>query len=174
GGKLAAFADADQKGDHLAVRRAVASNPGVDVGYADGAIVWAPHGRDSSAKLFSVDADPAVEALRAVALTDRKGVAIAFRRGNAVFAGAAKGDNVLEADGSLSRIAGLGQVGSPAMAVSGDRVIIAWADRGEQDDWRIRWAKFKVGTSTEEAVTFSIPEGGLGGQAMSPSVAALG
>src|SRR6185369_4637340 len=45
GGKLTALPDVDRKGDHFAIRRVVASSPLVDIGWADGGIVWAPHGR---------------------------------------------------------------------------------------------------------------------------------
>lgn len=175
GGKLVAVPDVDRKGDRLGSRRVVAASTLVDVGVADGDVVWAPHGKDSFAKLFSVEGEGAIEALRAVALADRDGIALTFRRGNAVHLGVAKGGSVLEPEGELSRIEGLGQVGSPALAASGDAVIAAWADRsGADEDWAVRWTKITVGRSTDEATPFTIPDGGLGGQAMSPSLASLG
>jgi hypothetical protein len=175
-GKLAALPDVERKADRLQGRRVVTTSSLIDIGHADGGIVWAPHGRDSFAKLFNVDADPAIDALRAVPLAEKKGIALVFRQGNTVKVGVAKGDNVLEADGGLSSIAGLGQVGTPAIAVSGDKVMVAWADHsGAQDDpWKVRVARFTAGTTTEEAATFPIPEGGIGGPAMSPSLASLG
>ncbi|MBX3223424.1 MAG: DUF4339 domain-containing protein [Labilithrix sp.] len=175
GSKLIAMPDVDRKGDRLGSRRVVAASPLVDVGVAEGGIVWAPHGKDSYARLFTPDGDGPIEALRAIALTDRKGIAVTFRRGNAIHVGAARGESVLEAEGELSRIGGLGQVGSPAIAASGDSVIAAWADRtGAGADWTIRWTKIKIGSATEEATPFALPEGGLGEHAMSPSLAALG
>jgi hypothetical protein len=175
GNKLNAIVDVDRKGDKIGLRRVVAASTLVDIGQAEGGIVWAPHGRDSFAKLFGLDGDGAVEALRGTSLADRKGIALAFRRGNSINVGVAKGENSLEAEGDMSKIAGTGQVGSPAIAVSGDRVIVAWADRtGNTEDWGIRWAKLAIGSSTTEATSFTIPEGGLGGQAMSPSIAPLG
>lgn len=173
-GKLVAMADVDRKGDRIGARRVVSASTLVDVGSADGGIVWAPHGRDSFAKLFSLDGDAPVEALRAVPLASRPGIALTFRQGNGIFVGVAKGDSVLEADGGLARISGLGQVGSPAITTTGDRIITAWADRAQGDDWKIRWAKMKIGSSTADAMPFVLPGGGLGGQAMSPSVASLG
>jgi hypothetical protein len=175
GGKLTALPDVERKGDRLVGRRVVATTSLVDIGHADGAIVWAPHGKDSSAKLFAVDGEPQIEALRAIPLTSKKGVALTFRRGNTVFVGAAKGDNMLEADGDLSKIEGLGQVGTPAIAASGDRLMVAWADRtGTQEDWKVRLAKLDVGGTATDAMTFPVPDGGLGGPSMSPSVVALG
>ncbi len=174
-GKLGAIVDVDRKNDVLATRRVAGSAGAVDVGYADGAIAWAPHGRDSIAKLFSLEGSAPVEALRAVALPDGKGVAVTFRRGNSINVGIATGDGVLEPAGEMSRIDGQGQVGSPAIAVSGDHAIVAWADRaGAEDDWGIRWTKIRIGSSTSDATPFTIPDGGLGGQAMSPAIASLG
>jgi hypothetical protein len=176
GGKLAAIADVERKGDKLAGRRVVASSALVDIGVADAALVSTPHGRDTFAKLFSLEPGPDVEALRAVPLGDRgKGIALAFRRGNAIYFGAAKGEGSLEPDGELSKVAGLGgQVGSPAIAVSGDTIVVAFADRaGASEDWKIRLVRGKVGGAAESAQTFVVPDGGLGGQAMSPSLAPL-
>jgi hypothetical protein len=174
-GKLAAVADTDRKNDRLAGRRVAGPAGVVDVGVSDGSIAWAPHGRDSIAELFSLEGDGPVEALRAISLPDGKGIAVTFRRGNSINVGIAKGDGVLERQGEMSTIVGQGQVGSPALAASGEHVIVAWADRaGSDDDWGIRWTKIKIGTSTQEAMPFTIPEGGLGGQAMSPAIASLG
>lgn len=174
-GKLTAIPDVDRKTDRLVGRRVVATSALIDVGSADGSIVWAPHGRDSFAKLFDQGGEGNVDAIHAVALDSASGVAMTFRRGNSINIGVAKGDSVLDAAGELSTIAGLGQVGSPAIGVSGERVIVAWADRASaSDDYGIRWTRVDVGASTSEATPFSVPEGGPGGQAMSPSVAPLG
>ncbi len=175
GGKVVVVADADRKGDRIQSRRFVPTASPVDIGVADNAIVWAPHGKDSFAKLFSVDGDGAVEAMRAIPLPSGKGLAFAFRRGNAIYVGVASGDSVLSPEGELSRITGLGQVGSPALAASGDSVVVAWADRAGKDDaWGIRWTKRSISGATTEPRTLVLPEGGLGGPAMSPSVAGLG
>lgn len=175
GSKLIAMPDVDRKNDRLASRRIVAASTLIDIGVSDGEIVWAPHGKDSSAKLFSVDGEGPIEALRATPLTDRKGIALAFRRGNSIHVGVAKGENVLEAEGPLSRISGSGQVGSPAIAASGDNIIVAWADRaGTGADWSIRWATIKIGSEATEGTPFTLPAGGLGEHAMSPSLASLG
>lgn len=174
-GKVTALADADRKGDKLGGRRVtIATGTAIDLGVADGAIVWASHGKDAGTKLFSLDGDGPVEALRATSLGDAKGLALAFRRGNAIYVGAAKGD-ALEPAGGLAKIAGLGQVGSPTIAVSGEQIFVAWADRaGPDDEWRVRWAKLKIGDAAADGETFTPPAGGPGGAAMSPSLAALG
>ena len=119
-GKLTLVPGVDKKFDKLQGRRVVGTNPSLDLGVAEGSLVWAPHDQNSYAKLFPLEGEGAVEAIRAVPLGSTKGIAFAFRRGNAVYVGVAKGDAALTAEGSLSRIAGLGQVGSPSITTSGD------------------------------------------------------
>jgi hypothetical protein len=174
-GKLVAMADVDRKGDKLANRRSVGTPTPIDIGVADGQLVWAPHGKDSWAPLFPLDGDTSIEALRGAPLAGDKGVIVAFRKAGAVWVGVAKGDAVLTPEGALARIPGLGQVGSPAIASSGDTVVVAWADRASAEaSWQIRWTSFKAGGSPSEPKTLALPDGGLGGQAMSPSVFGLG
>jgi hypothetical protein len=173
-GKLTLVPGVDRKGDKLQGRRVVGTTPSLDLGVAEGSLVWAPHDQNSYAKLFPLDGDGPVEAIRAIPLPS-KGIALAFRRGNAIYVGAAKGDSVLTAEGPLSRIAGLGQVGSPSLAMSGDSIIVAWSDRATaQEPWQVRWTKLTVGGAPEAPKQLALPEGGLGTQAMSPSVAGLG
>jgi hypothetical protein len=174
-GRLTALPDVDRKGDHIGNRRIVPLNTLVDVGFTDKGLVWAPHGRDTSTTLFALDGDATGEALRAVPLADKKGFAVTFRRGNAIHIGVARGTTTFDADGALAKVNGLGQVGSPAITTSGDKVIVAWADRaGADDSWKIRWTQMKIGGAAAEPSTFNPPEGGLGGQAMAPSLAGLG
>lgn len=173
-GKLTLVSGVDKKADKLQGRRVVGTNPPIDVGVAEGSIVWAPKDQNSYAKIFALDGDGAVDAIRAVPLAS-KGIALTFRRGNAIYVGVAKGDSVLTPEGSLGRISGLGQVGSPNIAVSGDTVMVAWSDRASaQEPWQVRWTKVTGGGAPDAAKTFSMPEGGLGAQAMSPSLAGLG
>ena len=165
--KVVAFVDGERKGDKLASRRAVGTGIPIDLGVAEGAIVWAPHNKDGWAK---------VEALRAVPLASQKGVAFVYRRDGAIFFGAATGEGKLDMAGSVAKVPGLGgQVGSPALATSDDQLVVAWADRaGASDPWKIRWTRMPVGGAAAEASTFELPAGGLGEQAMSPAVAGLG
>ena len=173
-GKLVPMADVEKRGDHVGLRRVVATTPAVDVGVVDGKIAWAPHGKDSTAVLYPLEGDTPIEALRVVAMD--KGLVLAFRRGNAIHVGAAKGDGSLDPWGDLSRITGLGQTGSPALAVSGDQIVVAWADRTDASaDWVVRWARAKVGALIESSAARTLaPEGGLGGPVMSPALASLG
>lgn len=173
-GKLTLVPGVDKKIDKLQGRRVVGTNPPIDLGVAENAIVWAPHDQSSYAKLFPLDGDGVVDAIRAVPLAS-KGIAVTFRRGNTVFIGVAKGDAVLAPEGSLERIQGLGQIGSPAIATSGDTIFVAWSDRANaQEAWQVRWTKLTVGGTADPPKQLALPEGGLGVQAMSPSMAALG
>jgi hypothetical protein len=173
-GKLTLVPGVDKKFDKLVGRRVVGTNPPIDVGVAESSIVWAPKDQNSYAKIFALEGEGQVDAIRAVPLPS-KGIAITFRRGNAIYVGVARGDAVLTAEGSLGRISGLGQVGSPNIAVSGDTVIVAWSDRASaQEPWQVRWTKLSAGGAPDTAKTFAMPEGGLGTQAMSPSLAGLG
>ena len=173
-GKLALVPGVDKKFDKLQGRRIVGTNPAIDVGIAENSVVWAPRDQNTYAKLFALDGDGVVDAVRAVPLPS-KGIAVAFRRGKDLYIGAAKGDSALTADGSLVHITSLGQVGSPSIAVSGDSIIVAWSDRATaQDPWQVRWTKLPIGGAAEPAKQLTLPEGGLGTQSMSPSVFGLG
>jgi hypothetical protein len=175
-GKLAVMADVDRRGDKLVGRRTVATEPPVDIGVAGGVLAWAPHGEDSWAKLFDLSGEGPIEALRGVPLAQARGIAITFRRGAAVYVGTATGDAVLKGEGSLHRVAGLGeQVGAPAIAASGDSVILAFADRASgEDPWQVRLTRLGVGTPPADPRSFAVPAGGLGEHAMSPAVGGLG
>jgi hypothetical protein len=174
-GKLVPVVDVDRRGDRLAGRRTIATSPPIDVGVAEKSLAWAPHGKNAWAKLFELEGEGPVEALRGVPLSTEKGIAVTFRRGGSIWVGVAKGEGALEPAGSLVQLAGLGQVGSPSIATSGADVIVAWADRSSaQDPWQVRWAKVSPGGGATTPATLPMPEGGLGAQAMSPSVAGLG
>ena len=173
-GKLTLVPGVDKKFDKLQGRRIVATNPPIDVGIAEGALVWAPRDQNTYAKLFTLDGDGAVDAIRAVPLPS-KGIAVAFRRGKDVYVGVAKGDAVLNPEGSLAHISSLGQVGMPSITTSGDSIVVAWSDRATgQDPWQVRWTKLVAGGAPDVPKQLTIPDGGLGTQAMSPSVFGIG
>jgi hypothetical protein len=178
-GKLALVPGVDKKFDRLQGRRIVGTNPPIDVGIAENSVVWAPRDQNTYAKLFALDGDgpgAPVDGVRAVPLpSNARGIAVAFRRGKDLYVGSAKGDSALTADGTLAHITSLGQVGSPSIAISGDSIIVAWSDRATaQDPWQVRWTKLPIGGAAEPPKQLTLPEGGLGTQAMSPSVFGLG
>jgi hypothetical protein len=169
--------DTDRKTDLISGRRAVPGSPPIDIGVADGNLVWAPHGTEKIATLWALPGEGAAEALRAVPLDSSKGYAIAFRRSGAIWIGIATSDGkTLTAKGELTGVAGLGpQVGSPAIAASGDQVLVVWADRASTSDaWGLRSQRAKIGEAPEAARAFNPPAGGLGAPFMSPGVTSLG
>jgi hypothetical protein len=171
-----AAVDSDHKGDRLQGRRTVPSNPPIDLGATDGTLVWAPHGGEKGKKLWSlVNPDAPVEALRGEPLPNGSTV-VTFRSNGAIWFGVF-GGTPPAAVGNLRHIDGLGpQVGSPAVATSGEAVMVAWADRASPNDfWSIRYVTFKPGDeAAPQAKPFALPAGGLGEQAMSPALASLG
>jgi len=176
-GRAVAAADVDRKGDHLIGRRTIVGATPIDVGGAEGALAWAQHGAARPTTLWALPGEGAVEALRGVALDGDKGYAVAFRRGGAIWLGALAGDGKqVTARGDLSGVAGLGpQVGSPAIASSGDTVLVVWADRASATDtWGLRWQRAKGDALPEPATAFEPPPGGAGAPFMSPGVAGLG
>lgn len=171
-----AAVDSDHKGDALQGRRTFAASPPIDVGAMDGGIAWTPHGSDKGIKLWALaKPDARIEALRGEALGDGSGFAIAFRQGTTIWFGAFGGTPPAPL-GALGHVDGLGpQVGSPAIATSGDRVMVAWADRtGSDTPWGIRYATFTPGKDEPVSPkTLTPPPGGLGADVMSPGLASL-
>jgi hypothetical protein len=171
-----AVMDTDRKGDKLQGRRTVRGATVIDLGAADGGLAWTPHNGDKPIKLWSLaNPDAPIEALRGEALPNGKGTAVAFRHAGAIWFGAFGGSPPAPL-AALVKVDGLGPViGSPALATSGDRVMVAWADRAAKEDpWMVRWATFHPGDATATPKPFALPPGGLGDQVMSPGLASLG
>ena len=174
-GALSLVADADRKSDRVQGRRTVLTAPPVQVGASDGAVVSARMGGSSAGSLWPLDPGGDVEQLRgAVDPAGDGAVAIAFRRGGAVWMGTAAG-SPLAARGGLSHVDGLGtMLGSPAVAMSNGVALVAWSDRPSSDDpWHLRWVRFAAGEAPGAAHDFTPPAGGKGSQTMSPGLAAL-
>ena len=133
-----------------------------------GAVVISP------ARIWKLVGAP-VEGVRAAPLTSMKGYAVALRRSNAIWIGAIGGDDAQTPYAPLVRLSEAERrVGAPAVAVSGDAVIVAWAERSPDTAWRIKWARWRPGLAPESARDLVLPAGGLGEQAIAPSVAGLG
>jgi hypothetical protein len=175
-GRLGLAVDVDRKRDALRGRRTLPLDPPLQVGVADAHLAWAPLDRGVAGKLWPLDGDSAVEALRgARSESNLAMVAIAFRRAGAVWVGTAEGGAALAPKGDLSRIGGLGaMVGSPAITFNEGIVLVAWADRPSSDDpWRLLWVRFKAGDVPGAERTFTPPSGGKGEQVMSPGLAVV-
>jgi hypothetical protein len=179
GGRLGAAVDVDRPGDPLRGRRTLPVDPPLQVGLAtDGNLAWAPFEHGVQGELWPIDGPgrSPVEALRgARSESNLAEVAIAFRRGDAVWVGTAERAAALTRKGELSRISGFGStVGSPAVAIDESVVVVAWADRATPDDrWQLRWTRFKAGDAPPMPRTFTPPPGGKGHEAMSPGLTVL-
>jgi len=176
-GPLTPAIDVDTSGDALQGRRTIPLASPLELGASGGSLWWAHPGGAAAGKLWPIDGDGNVEALRgAVESTgDATTTAIGFRHAGAVWLGTATGRADLAPRGGLSRVDGLGGgVGQPAIAISDGVVLAAWADRASATDpWRLRWVRFKAGEAPGTPGTFMPPAGGQGEQAMSPGVAAV-
>jgi len=175
-GGLSLAVDSDRKNDRLQGRRTVPAEPAVQLGATDGHLGWSRVGGAPAGELWPLDEGGNVESLRGSAENaGERTLAVAFRRGGAVWMGVATGTKVLATKGDLSHVEGLGTaVGSPAIALSAGGVMVAWSDRASSDEpWRLRWTRFDAGGAPSEASTFTPPAGGKGEQAMSPSLSAL-
>jgi hypothetical protein len=174
---LGAALDTDRPHDALRGRRTVPTDPPLQLGVADEALQWARPNGPPAGKLWDLDGDGDVDALRAAtdAAASAKTFGVVFRRANAVNIGLASGDGTPNAQGPLTRFAGAGAaIGSPTVALQDGIVFAAWADRAAADDpWRVRWIRFKAGESPGEPTTFAPPTGGPGEQTMSPAVVAV-
>jgi hypothetical protein len=84
------------------------------------------------------------------------------------------GDDARTAEDAPLRLSESGKiVGSPALAVVGSDLVVAWAERAKGGPWGIRWLRWRPGLTAPVAHTLALPSGGLGEQAMSPSVAPI-
>jgi hypothetical protein len=174
-GAVALVVDDDKAGDRLRGRRSVLTDPPLQLGMADGGLVWAPLHQAPGGVLWPLDGNAEVESLRGAVDSGGHAIAVAFRRGSSVWMGIAEGTTALAAKGDLGHIDGLGPaVGSPAVAIGGGVAVVAWADRTSADEpWRLRWVRFAPGSPLGAATTFVPPAGGKGEQAMSPAITAL-
>ncbi len=168
GGKVKAFVDAD--GSSIVGRR-TASFGGYDFGMKDGQVVAIKKSNEATTALFALDGEGPIEALRVAPSGD--GWALAFRRqGKVYFARVKGGDGPPTPDGALLSREPVGtQVGSPSIAVSGDTLLLAWAELID-GTWTLRL--HRTGPQGEATTNFAAPEGGPGAPFLSPSVAGLG
>jgi hypothetical protein len=176
-GPLVAAIDTDASGDALQGRRTIPLPSPLELGASGGSVWWAHPGGAAAGKLWAIDGDGNVEALRGAveSTADATTTAIGLRHAGGVWLGTATGRADLAPRGGLTRIEGLGGgVGQPALAISDGVVLAAWADRAlAGDPWRLRWVRFKAGEAPGAPGTFTPPAGGQGEQAMSPGVAAV-
>ncbi|HLK41445.1 MAG TPA: hypothetical protein VKU41_32070 [Polyangiaceae bacterium] len=176
-GPLALAVDVERKGDPVRGRRTVVFDRPLQIGAQGGSLGWNQPKGGPSGKLWPLEGDAAVDALRAATSGVGKDAVseIVFRSGGLVAFGATTGGGSPLPKGDLGHVDGLGPaVGSPAVAVNDGIVLLAWADRASTGDpWRLRWTRFSAGEAAGEVKTFAPPPGGPGDPIMSPGLAAL-
>jgi hypothetical protein len=184
-GRLGLAVDADRKGDSLQGRRTLPLDPPVQVGLLNGGLAWAPWGGGVEGKLWPLEGEGAVEAVRgARSESNLSTLAIAFRHAGAIWVGTAERSATLVPKGALLHMTKLGEgsgasaspplVGSPAIAFNEGTVVVAWAQRpSPADRWQIGWTRFRAGDAAGEPSSFSPPPGGRGGDVMSPALSVV-
>jgi hypothetical protein len=154
----------------------LSADPAIVVGWADNGFGVASRSTDPPTTLWPLDGDAIPDMIRAVDAGDL-GQVVVFRRGGAIFGGVIAKDRT--ARGGLVQIAGAGApagspVGAPAIAVSGQSVAVAFADRASPNDpWSVRIGTASVGSLPSQTSQFTAPPGGPGGAAIAPALAGL-
>jgi len=106
-----------------------------------------------------------------------QGRAIVFRRKGEILGGMIRQDG--SPAGELTKIAGAGApagspVGSPTVAMNGQSVGVAFADRASSaEPWGIRIGSAPLGSFPAETTAFGVPPGGPGGAALAPALSGL-
>jgi hypothetical protein len=161
---------ADTCASSLKNAKTVAGDHPFAIGIADGKLAWSSCGGAGVQALWDLPG-PGLKDLQVVTLGEQAGFAIAFRKENAVWLGRLDSDK--KPLGSLTKVAERAQLRWPTLAESGGSVMLAWAEQDAgSETWSLSAASFaKSGTAT--AVRIALPSGGIGGDAMQPSLAGL-
>lgn len=108
-----------------------------------------------------------------VATVEGQGHVVTFRRGTEIRVGWLKEDGTKKT--GLSTVsAGGSRVGTPNIAAGEHGVLVSFAAReSDGSPWSVRIAAGKPGALPSKAEAFSLPAGGPGGEAISPTAAAL-
>ncbi len=111
------------------------------------------------------------------ALTARAGptgIAVAYRHNNRIYYGALDAEQSVAHPASVVAGSG-GIVGKPSVATNGREVSVVFADKPAAPDAPIelRWAHGPFGKPLLDAPIMELPEGGPGGDAQAPAIAAL-
>ncbi|WP_394831470.1 hypothetical protein LVJ94_33655 [Pendulispora rubella] len=170
----------DGKRDPIASRRPSSGLAPIDIGMADGHLVWAARGSNEFGALWALEGDAAIDALRAVPLNgDEKAYILAFRRGASIWTGViARTDdhaNYVPVTALSEAKGGGAQVGAPSLAVSGETARTVWADRaGGEGPWRLRSRRWVRGSESPSPVeSLEIPNDDAGASYISPSIVSL-
>jgi hypothetical protein len=169
-------AQLDGHADKLKAWRTISVDPPTVIGWSGTALAVADKANHAPTALWALDGTDPIEAIRAAHAGDR-GHAVVFRRHGAIHGGMIGHDRA--AVGELTRIAGAGAppgspIGTPTIAVNGQSVAVAFADRASSDEpWTIRIGSAPLGSFPTTTAPFPVPPGGPGGATLAPALSGL-
>ena len=162
--------------DTLKAWRTISTDPPAVIGWSGSALALASKAKEAPTPLWPLEGADPIDVIRAARTSDR-GHAIVFRRHGGIYGGMIGPDRA--AVGELTKIAGAGAppgspVGTPTIAVNGQSVAVAFADRASTDEpWSIRIGTAPLGSFPQTTSPFIVPPGGPGGAALAPALAGL-
>jgi hypothetical protein len=169
-------AQLDGHADKVKAWRTLSVDPHVVIGWSGTALAISDKATHAPTPLWALEGTEPVDVIRA-AHTDDRGHAIVFRRHGAIYGGMIGADRAPV--GELTRIAGAGSapgspIGTPTIAVNGQSVAVAFADRASSDEpWSLRIGTAPLGSFPATTNAFAVPPGGPGGAALAPALSGL-
>jgi hypothetical protein len=162
--------------DKLKAWRTISVEPHAVIGWSGSALAVAAKANQAPTTLWTLEGTDPIDAVR-VAHTSERAHAVVFRRHGAIHGGMIGADRA--AVGELTRIAGAGAppgspIGTPTVAVNGQSVAVAFADRASSDEpWSIRIGTAPLGSFPATTTSFAVPPGGPGGATLAPALSGL-
>ncbi len=162
--------------DKMKAWRTISHDPPTVIGWSGSALAVASKAKELPTPLWPLEGADPIDVIRAAHTSDRAH-AIVFRRHGAIYGGMIGPDRAPV--GELTKIAGAGAppgspVGTPTVAVNGQSVAVAFADRASADEpWSIRIGTAPLGSFPPTTSPFSVPAGGPGGAALAPALSGL-
>ena len=167
----------DGHADKVKAWRTISVDPPTVIGWSGTALALsAKANRGEPTTLWPLEGPDPVDVIRAAHTADR-GHAIVFRRHGAIYGGMIGADRAPQGD--LVKIAGAGAppgspVGTPTIAVNGQSVAVAFADRASSDEpWSLRVGTASLGSFPTTTTPFAVPPGGPGGATLAPALSGL-
>ena len=162
--------------DKLKAWRTISVDPHLVIGWSGAAMGMADKASHLPTMLWALEGTDPIDVIR-VARSDDRGYAVVFRRHGAIYGGMIGADR--SPAGEITRIAGAGSppgspIGTPTVAVNGQSVAVAFADRASSDEpWGIRHGTAPLGSFPATTSLFVVPPGGPGGATLAPALSGL-
>jgi len=169
-------AQLDGHADKVKAWRTISVDPPSVIGWTGSALGLSSKANREPATLWALEGSDAIDVIR-VAHTADRGHAVVFRRHGAILGGMIGPDRAPQ--GELVKIAGAGAppgspVGTPTVAVNGQSVAVAFADRASSEEpWSLRVGTAPLGSFPTTTSAFTVPPGGPGGATLAPALSGL-